>query len=376
MLEFLKKKFFFLIDKDEKEYIRQNVMNSDHRIFQVILACIALFELVVLLFSIFEPDPNQGIQNASLITYSVLIAACALCIIMLEIFKRKGKPFPYFVFVSIFAFVIMCWGVGMSIIVSFTSFTMLYYVLAIIACSALICLEPWIETLCAVLSTSIYIILYYTLDGIQKQSDVNFITVVILAFLISLLCFYFNFYRRIKAISLELQVTKLNGVLEDKANTDKLTGINNRLFLSERLENNEEKDFVNSGVMMIDLDHFKNINDTYGHIAGDMCLAEIGKVIKESFLDKEGFSVRYGGEEFLIYIKNTNKEELLSLAESLRKEIENRKVVIKDNKTIEYTISIGLALGKNKKSFELMIDESDQALYKAKETRNCVKFID
>lgn len=365
-----------MIDKEEKEYIRQKVMNRDHKIVQIILGILALFEVVVLILSVMNPEKNQGIQNASIGLYTGLIAVCLVSIVMLEIFNRKGKPFAYFVFVSIFTFAIMCWGVGMSIIVSFNSFTMLYYVLTIIAASALICLEPWVETLCVILSTVIYFILYYTLDGIQRQTDIVFLSGVLLALLIALVCFYFNFYRRIKAISLELQVTKLNAVLEDKANTDKLTGINNRLFLSEKLENIRKDEFINGGVMMIDLDHFKRINDTYGHIAGDKCLSEMGRMIRELIQDSDGYSVRYGGEEFLIYIRNINKYDLFVFAEQLRKTVESNEVKIKNDLIIKYTISIGLAIGENQKSFQAMIDESDKALYKAKETRNTVKFLD
>lgn len=373
MHKFLKEKFFFLIDKEEKEYIRQKVMKRDHKIVQIILGIIALFEIIVLVVSCLSPDPNGALQAASLGLYITLISVCLVSIVALEIFYKKGKPYPYFIFVTIFAFVIMCWGAGMSLIVSFSSFTLLYYVLTIVAASALICLEPWVETLCVVLATAIYITLYYTLDGIQRVDSLIFISGVLLAVLISLVCFYFNFYRRIKAISLELQVIKLNAVLEDKANTDKLTGINNRLFLSERLENSNE-DISTGGVMMIDLDHFKNINDTYGHIVGDKCLSEMGRIIKEVLMDKEGFSVRYGGEEFLIYITNTNKNDLLSLAETLRKKVEKNVIMIKDSKRVKFTISIGLALGENQPSFTSMIDESDKALYRAKETRNTVKF--
>lgn len=376
MKKFLKEKFFFLIDKEEKEYIRQEVMNRDHLIIQIILGIVSLLELVVLILSILSPDPNSGLQSASIALYITLIAVCLISIVALEIFKRKKKPFPYFVFVAIFTFVVMLWGAGMSIIVSYSSFSMLYYFLTIIACSALICLEPWIETLCAVLATAMYMVCYYCVDGVQRTSDVIFVTGVLLALAIALVCFYFNFYRRIKAISLELQVSKLNAVLEEKANTDKLTGINNRLFLSERLENKVDKDFADGGVMMLDLDHFKNINDTYGHVVGDKCLSEMGRIIREFSKEHDGFAVRYGGEEFLIFIKNVDKKTLFDFAESLRKTVESNKVRLSLTQIIKYTVSIGLSVGKDKSSFEAMIDDADKALYKAKETRNAVKFVD
>lgn len=377
MLKLLKEKFFFLINKEEKEYIRQKVMRRDHKILQTIFCIIALIEAAVLVLSLISTSPNANstLEIASRCLYSGLIAVSIACIIALEIFRRKGKPFPYFVFLTILTFSLMLWGVGMSIIVSYDSFSLLYYVLTIIAASALICLEPWVETLCAILATTIYVVLYYSLDGIKRVDDIVYISAVLLALLIALTCFFFNFYRRIKAISLELEITKLNGVLDNKANTDMLTGINNRLFLSDVLENGNE-DFGKGGALMIDLDHFKKINDTYGHMTGDKCLSEMGRIIRETTKDLKGFSVRYGGEEFLIFIKNSTKEELVFLAESLRSTVEKNSVRISDKESIKYTISVGISMGEGKESFEEMIDESDKALYKAKETRNAIRFID
>lgn len=177
MKKFLKEKVFFLIDKDEKEYIRQNVMNRDHRMLRSIICVIAFFELIILILSLFSNEPvnNEAENTASLILYVGLIIVCLGTMVSLEILKKKGKTFPYFIIVAIFTLFVMLWGVGMSIVVSFGSFSILYYVLTTIALSALICLEPWVEFLALLLSTAVYFVLYYCVDGIQRTDNIIFI---------------------------------------------------------------------------------------------------------------------------------------------------------------------------------------------------------
>ena len=269
----------------------------------------------------------------------------------------------------------MLWGAGISIVASFDSFTFLYYVLVMVAASALICLEPWVEFLCVVIATIVYGVLNYTVSGVKVIEPSLFISVLFLTVAIVLTCFFYNFFTRVNAIFLEYEIKNLNTVLEDKANTDKLTGVNNRLFLSEKLEQTANDDLTNVGIMMIDLDHFKLINDNYGHLAGDKCLSEIGRLIRDIINNKDAYCVRYGGEEFLVHFTSISKKELFDLAEKLRKVVEKNEVEIKENTKIKYTISIGLALGKDSKNYNSMIDQSDKALYLAKETRNSTKFV-
>ncbi len=145
---------------------------------------------------------------------------------------------------------------------------------------------------------------------------------------------------------------------------DPLTKAYNRLFLEGSLENifniNERKTIV-----MLDIDHFKNVNDTYGHQAGDEVLIHFINTIKKT-VRKSDLIVRYGGEEFLIYMPNTVKEEALRVIYKIKSNL-------KPCKDIEYTFSAGIA--DEGETLAEMVKIADKRLYKAKNTgRNKIVF--
>lgn len=146
--------------------------------------------------------------------------------------------------------------------------------------------------------------------------------------------------------------------LEEKSTTDPLTGALNRNSLTPC----ELKD---SGILMIDIDHFKMINDTYGHLNGDKSLQFLVSTIK-SHIRKDDNVIRFGGEEFLIIIKNLQSlKQLHSLAEHLRKTIEEDSKVDK-SLACPFTISIGCHLYRNDLSLDNNIRIVDAAMYNAK----------
>ncbi|WHH60373.1 histidine kinase N-terminal 7TM domain-containing protein [Petroclostridium sp. X23] len=117
-------------------------------------------------------------------------------------------------------------------------------------------------------------------------------------------------------------------------------------------------------LIMLDLDRFKNINDTYGHIAGDVVLKNVIATCK-SYLGERYIIGRYGGEEFLIILENLEEEKVLEIAEGLRVKIMNLHIVYED-KTIKVTSSFGVFTSKGLTDFDYMVRNVDEALYKAK----------
>lgn len=126
-------------------------------------------------------------------------------------------------------------------------------------------------------------------------------------------------------------------------------------------------------IAMIDVDKFKNVNDTYGHVAGDRVLREIAESISKN-IRKVDFAGRYGGDEFLLVFPNTKIDKAESIAERIRKLVFNKKHLVDKNKKINVSISIGLyELEDGVDDFMTGIKRADIALYKAKNlTRNCV----
>ncbi|BDQ37627.1 diguanylate cyclase [Pseudodesulfovibrio nedwellii] len=160
--------------------------------------------------------------------------------------------------------------------------------------------------------------------------------------------------------------------------TDQLTGIGNRRYADismERLDQTMQENSVPFGVLFVDIDHFKNVNDTWGHHVGDMVLAMVAQTLR-SVLRPLDVACRWGGEEFVIFIANTTIEKMAVIAERLRMLIEHSWVEQEDDR-IKVTASIGGALSANGERAESVVEKADNQLYLSKESgRNCTHIND
>ncbi len=157
--------------------------------------------------------------------------------------------------------------------------------------------------------------------------------------------------------------------------TDTLTAINNRRFFDQRLK--EEMDVAKRGCeplscMLLDVDFFKKVNDTYGHQAGDYVLREVAALIRAQLRGSDVLS-RYGGEEFAALLARTNKDTAAEVAERIRKSIAEHKFVLPSGEEFNITISIGVATfcsqsGDDAQVMEgeTLVGHSDRCLYDAK----------
>ncbi|WP_456384669.1 diguanylate cyclase [Persephonella sp.] len=163
--------------------------------------------------------------------------------------------------------------------------------------------------------------------------------------------------------------------LSEETYTDPLLGILNRRALMKVGNSEFEKAKLRGiplSVMVLDLDNFKNINDTYGHSAGDMVLEDFAEIVKRLISTRELF-FRIGGEEFLIILPGADLKKAVEIGEKIKKEVEN-SVVDVNGKKIRYTVSIGVAQATEKdRDIYSVISRADENLYKAKrEGRNRV----
>lgn len=156
--------------------------------------------------------------------------------------------------------------------------------------------------------------------------------------------------------------------IELLSQTDSLTGLWNRRHLEESLESEfkrAKRYNKELSIMIIDLDHFKYINDTYGHMAGDEVLREVSAAIKECQRETD-FIGRYGGEEIVIILPETDLHTSSNIAETVRKTVESRPVEF-EGEVINVTASIGVSsLRKEHENFAMLFSEADEALYNAK----------
>lgn len=170
---------------------------------------------------------------------------------------------------------------------------------------------------------------------------------------------------------------KLNALakkLKDASYTDVLTKLHNRRFFNEVYEREVKRSLrANSNLtfMMLDIDYFKQYNDTYGHLEGDKALKKVAEVLKSVLKRPTDFVFRLGGEEFGVLLTQTDEQNSAKLADIICNTIKAEKIEHKNSKACEYlTLSIGIVCCKmdSLKDEDLILSKADQMLYKAKES--------
>lgn len=163
----------------------------------------------------------------------------------------------------------------------------------------------------------------------------------------------------------EEKMKKLNELLESQASTDPLTGISNRLRFNEALDaeiKRSQRYGMRLSLIMFDVDRFKAINDTYGHHTGDDALREVAELVENNIRGYDLFA-RWGGEEFMIMVTNSEKSHAVGLAEKLRALIEGRRFPVIGNITCSFGVT-ELIPGE---SLDRFMQRVDNALYRAKQ---------
>ena len=154
---------------------------------------------------------------------------------------------------------------------------------------------------------------------------------------------------------------------EELASTDALTKVFNHGRIVKELRNAIEqykKEELTASLMILDIDHFKSVNDSYGHAVGDTTLVNLAEVISKAFTEKKAAVGRWGGEEFAVVIYGESGESLRNTAESLRSSIEEAKFEVVGS----ITCSIGVTELRTDDTPELWFARADHALYTAKST--------
>jgi len=161
-----------------------------------------------------------------------------------------------------------------------------------------------------------------------------------------------------------LEMRRLVTELETISTTDALTGLRNRRAFDEKMQDEHQRSIRSKqpfSLLLIDIDHFKSYNDSFGHQAGDDALSEVARLLQYTVRNYD-MAARYGGEEFAVILPGTEKQGAMELAERLRRAVERAEWI---NRKI--TVSIGVATLAFGQSVPALIEEADRALYTAKE---------
>jgi two-component system cell cycle response regulator len=173
-----------------------------------------------------------------------------------------------------------------------------------------------------------------------------------------------------RILNLQDDLLAAQEALHLRATHDGLTGLPNRAAVLEALDREISRQLRENrpfGIILADIDHFKNVNDTYGHLSGDEVLRTVAKRLRESLRPYDCVG-RYGGEEFLIVAPSSDARGTMTLAERIRKQIESQPIVAQTGGTIRVTMSLGIAVSSPSPSVDIktLLQLADDALYRAK----------
>ncbi len=167
-------------------------------------------------------------------------------------------------------------------------------------------------------------------------------------------------------------------VLVTEARTDALTGLKNRRSFDEELKRQfaqRQRQGIVFSLLLIDLDHFKQVNDTHGHPAGDLVLQSVAQLLTKTLREMD-LVYRHGGEEFAVICPGSRLHEAATAAERIRQTVETTPVLLKDS-SIRLTLSVGVAEVGGSEAAEGLLQRVDEALYAAKHAgRNRVRLHD
>ena len=174
-----------------------------------------------------------------------------------------------------------------------------------------------------------------------------------------------------EGIKLSLSNLKLREIMREQANHDPLTGLFNRRYLNDTLPrelNHARRDDKRTTIAMLDIDHFKHFNDTYGHDAGDLMLRELGRVLRENVRESD-IACRFGGEEFVLILLNSALESSRDRLEKINAVVKEMQIHYGEQLLGSMTLSIGIIeASQHEMTVDEILSAADKALYAAKRT--------
>ncbi len=168
--------------------------------------------------------------------------------------------------------------------------------------------------------------------------------------------------------SIALENARRHRLVEREAETDELTGLPNRRLFMRALDAElarAKRSGETFSVVLVDLDDFKNVNDVFGHDAGDWALREVADVLRLAMRASD-VAARLGGEEFACLLPATGEQGAHGLAERIRGELAEREILLQDGRAVTITASLGLGVYPQAKTAEALLRAADRALYRAK----------
>ena len=362
-----------------EEHIRAETVRAVFQ--QALLAPI----LTVLVAGLVAAALWRASAHGRLLVWLGVIVALSLARLAVILAYRRRNPVPARMIAWERAFVLtlvgvsLAWGVGGAMLLPVDSLAheaIIYFFLIGIAGGAVASysVHPTACLLCLV-SLMVPVTLRFALLDVIELRAMAAAGVMYLVASIRATRNYGAFWRRTFQLSWDLQ--QAHTLAHTLSRTDELTGLNNRRAFTElcgRALEQARRYARPLSLVMLDIDHFKQVNDTYGHAAGDRVLQALAEAIRGTAREAD-IAGRLGGEEFAVMLPETGGVEATTLAERLRTVVAGLRVP-HDNATITFTCSLGLATRNDDVAvLDTLLNRADQALYRAKNSgRNRVDF--
>lgn len=389
------KSFFItsMSDSDKTEFV---ISISTINIVRAKITTIAFLLLEAIMLVVHYITNRENLFNIPYIYYgSMYILMLVVMIAFFAIFTKLEADVPkhisYIRYAGIFfiGFILM-WCAGISLLDQLASGQVIVYVVAVISIAVTPYYEPVILFLVYLIIHSLFLIaMPYFQESTQMLigNSINTTTFVIMSWVISCMRYKkqaedFNNKKiilkqndELRLINLQLQ--EANQKLEILSKIDGLTGIINRIGFETKIKdewNRCKRHSIPLSLIMADIDFFKEFNDNYGHQAGDCCIKQVADVLTVYAKRSSDTVARYGGDEFMVLLPHTDKENALNLAEQMRKGMEEKTIPhLRSCVSHHVTISLGIntIIPSDESSIDEFIGNTDKALYKAKERHNC-----
>ncbi len=367
-------------EQEYKEEIYRRLCESARRQHLTFRLLIIAYE-VVMLFLISSRDGGPFLKprrTAYVVLYLVLIAVtCLTTLAQDRLFHKDPQNYKrYFMTEHLYIILLCLWSTALTLNdqLGGNGLTVFTYVTILSAIISL--MKPWESFL---LYAGNFVLLnallpYFPWPNGLNQTFNNFansLFVSVIAFVLA--NYFYKSQLRLKhnEIIIEKQYQELeraNRVLSREVMIDMLTQVHNRRYLQEIIARRFPVEEA-AACLMIDIDHFKTFNDRYGHLAGDRLLADLSQYLDGELRQRGADLVRYGGEEFLVFLYGKEAAEARLTAEKIRRDIERLRGGRKTGEDRRVSVSIGLCQKKQgeEKTMAELISCADDALYKAKE---------
>ena len=340
---------------------------------------ILVFQAIMMLTSILRGGPFISVRRQIYWwLYVTLFVVTSAVILYVRPLRKRCSPRAARLFLrmqTIYAAIIVTWATVIAALDQISGNGISVYIYVSLSVAALTLLQPW-QSIIIFLGTNVLLNTLLFTSGYMRENlfsnVVNSAFITVMACVVSTILYRSRIHTQHAHLTIERQneeITEMNRQLNQLAITDELTGMNNRRYLDQLTDTPRWKAAHNICVLMLDIDYFKQYNDRFGHVAGDICLITISAALRSALHDEDAAIVRYGGEEFFICLFNTTSNWARQIAQRLLLAVRNCEIPQNQPEAQHVTVSIGLCIGTlpaPDENLQTMLKKADDALYKAK----------